>query len=133
MSVSFSISIKITAIDVTPRQLPSKAILENLSPVRRGGSKLTEGSFSPTSFRLAKLGKSIARQSIALNDAFPDDKELFLWNGISKSAANDEKLADAIRRAISNDQQKEKLIKYVSVIAIYYLPYILFVGWLWSR
>lgn len=110
---------QITSKDIDQQQPRAPAALEIGSPVRRG--KLTRGNFTPNSYRLAKLGKSMARHSIALNNAFPDDKDFFLWNGISKSAANDAKLADAIRRAAADDSQKEKLIKYVSVVKWIYL------------
>lgn len=100
--------------DADPKQPAGRAAAaSDGSPVRRGSAKLTEKHFTPRSFRLASLGKSYARQSIALNDAFPDDKESFLWESLHKSAANDGKLAEVIRRAVENDREKEKLIKYV--------------------
>jgi hypothetical protein len=68
--------------------------------------------------RLANHSKSIIRERIALQDAFPKDKEVFIWESIQLGAKEPgEGVEASFKRAEQSDDLQDELLEYVGVFA----------------
>jgi hypothetical protein len=83
--------------------------------------KLNKNDFSPRTYRLANTGKSSTRERIALNIGFPKDKDVFIWDSIQQGAKDNDVLQDILLSIQGDDERKDTLIEYVSVIFISYM------------
>jgi len=80
--------------------------------------KLTRNHFDAGSMRLANHSKSIIRERIALLDAFPRDKEVFIWESIQQGAKEPgEGVEASFKRAEQSDDLQDELLEYVRVFA----------------
>ena len=87
------------------------------------GDKVTQEQFTPRSLRVANLGKSVVREHIALESAFPPKKDHFLWESI-QIAAKSLKQEEVLARTMADIELKEKLIRYVHcLVHVLYLPF----------
>lgn len=75
--------------------------------------KITQGDFSPNTTRLANRSKAQVREHIATKNAFPADKDTFIWTAIQEAAQMDDTVKQALLRACKSLQVKEDLIDYV--------------------
>jgi hypothetical protein len=88
---------------------------------RRSGSsstlRVTQSAFSPTSVRVANVGRAAVRVDIATKDGFPSEHADFAWNSltaaVTKSANPD--LMGRLARAETSEEHRLPLISYVSI------------------
>jgi hypothetical protein len=64
--------------DVKPTKKSRRSSQSCSATSSTSNPKVKEADFSPRSLRLAKGGKSVVREQIALVDGFPKDKEKFV-------------------------------------------------------
>ena len=80
---------------------------------------VTQGQFTPRTNRLANYTKSVVRQQIALENAFPEDRDKVVWEALL-GAAQSQHLTEVVERISGNNtlsiKAKEMLLKYVSVV-----------------
>lgn len=94
----------------------SRSISRSTSVSSACRDKLTKNDFSPRTTRLANAGKSSARERVAFTDAFPKDKDEFVWESIQHGARDNNLLQEALQLAQENIDDKELLIEYVRVL-----------------
>ncbi|KAJ7201713.1 hypothetical protein GGX14DRAFT_655939 [Mycena pura] len=95
-------------------------VVDELPPqqksARRTGAKgrVTQSTFSPTSVRLANVGRHAVRVQIATDEAFPTDHAEFTWQALSNAVAVSQAPALVERLAMANnsDARRSQLSAY---------------------
>jgi hypothetical protein len=79
--------------------------------------KITSRDFTPRTLKLAKQVRAQTKQRVVLEDAFPEDKDDFVWEAVKQvqaDAAPGQETANSLARLDQNVKAKLNLIKYVS-------------------
>jgi hypothetical protein len=79
--------------------------------------KVVESDFTPRTLKVAKRVRAETKDRTILMDAFPVDKEDFVWEAAKKiyaDASPEDELAICLERLETDDRIKEMVIKYVS-------------------
>ena len=74
---------------------------------------VTQGQFTPRTNRLANYSKCVVRERLALIDAFPKDRDSFIWEAVL-GAAQSQQLTEVVNHLQYAQDLKELVLKYVS-------------------
>lgn len=97
----------------TPRRARRGTSRASSTAASSHGDKVKVDQFTPTTARLAALSKSKTRESVSTLNAFPTDKDQFVWGAIQDAAKSNEVYAEALKRVSQDLDMKEALITYV--------------------
>ncbi|KAJ7215558.1 hypothetical protein GGX14DRAFT_562772 [Mycena pura] len=77
-------------------------------------TRVTQSSFSPASVRLANVGRSAVRVSIATKQGFPTDHTEFAWDAMSAAVAVSDvpELVERLTAAETSDERRAQLTTY---------------------
>ncbi|KAJ6522541.1 hypothetical protein DFH09DRAFT_1372661 [Mycena vulgaris] len=77
-------------------------------------ARVTQSSFSPASVRLANVGRSAVRVSIATQNGFPSDHTKFAWEAMSDAVtvAHVPELVERLAAAENSDERRAQLTTY---------------------
>lgn len=100
-------------VDDTDTPGSSRASSKAPSTSSSSADKVTKGDFSPRTIRLATYSKAKVRELVATANAFPSDKDVFLWGAIQDAAKSEPSFKDTLNRASQNLEIKEDLLIYV--------------------
>ncbi|KAJ7479103.1 hypothetical protein FB451DRAFT_1365660 [Mycena latifolia] len=81
---------------------------------KRSAARVTQSSFSPASVRLANVGRSAVRVSIATQDGFPSDHTEFAWEAMSDAVAVSHvpELVERLAAAEKSGKRRAQLTTY---------------------
>jgi hypothetical protein len=75
--------------------------------------KLNKNNFNGVSLRIANGGKSVVRERVALVEAFPKDKDNFVWESVQLAVKDNDALCLALKGMENDTGLQESLIEYV--------------------
>jgi hypothetical protein len=80
--------------------------------------RVTQSSFSPASVRLANVGRSAVRVSIATQNGFPSDHTEFAWGAMSDAVTISDvpELIERLATAENSAERRAQLTTYVCVL-----------------